>query len=245
MRSPKLLFASTPLLAVCTLASVSLADNTTVPSTSGSSPTTGTSTSPTGSTSTSTSSTVMSPSSPSVPTTSTTTTTQGAPPTGVTTPASTTTTTSADDVAASSATQPMTATTEPRESTTVYNRRHPNKALLITGSSVLVSTYVTTAAFAAVNGPAADKDLYIPVVGPWINLANRGCTNGECPHETRDTILIAGSGVLQGVGAALAVTSFFVPEKVPAARISAGPVNMQITPTAGLGSGGLGAIGTF
>jgi hypothetical protein len=241
MRSPKLLFASATVLAVSTLASVSLADNTTAPATTGSSPTAGSSTGA----STSTSSTVMSPSSPSVPTTSTTTTTQGAPATGATTPTSITTTTSADDVAASSATTPMTATTEPRETTTVYSRRHPNKALLITGSSVLVSTYVTTAAFAAVNGPAADKDLYIPVVGPWINLANRGCTNGECPHETRDTILIAGSGVLQGVGAALAVTSFFVPEKVPAARISAGPVNMQITPTAGLGSGGLGAIGTF
>jgi hypothetical protein len=134
--------------------------------------------------------------------------------------------------------------TEPRESTTVYNRTRPNKALLITGGSVLVSTYVTTAAFAAANGPVGDKDLYIPIVGPWINLADRSCT-GDCPHETRDKVLIVGSGVLQSVGAALAVTSFFVPEKVPAARISAGPVKMQITPSAGPYGGGVGAIGTF
>jgi len=58
-------------------------------------------------------------------------------------------------------------------------------------------------------------------------------------------VLIAGSGVLQGAGVALLITSFFVPEKVPAARISAGNVKMQITPTAAPGAGGLGAIGTF
>jgi hypothetical protein len=37
------------------------------------------------------------------------------------------------------------------------------------------------------------------------------------------------------------VTSFFVPEKVPTARISAGNVKMQVAPALG----GVGAIGTF
>jgi hypothetical protein len=43
----------------------------------------------------------------------------------------------------------------------------------------------------------------------------------------------------------MALTSFFVPEKIPAARISAGNVKMEITPLAGAGSGGLGAVGVF
>jgi len=138
------------------------------------------------------------------------------------------------------------ATTAPptRESVTVYQKTIPNKPLLITGGLLLVGTYATTAAFVGANGPIGDKDLYIPVVGPWINLADRQCF-GDCPNETRDTVLIAGSGVLQGVGALLALGSFFIPESVPAARITAGPVKMNITPSAGMGSGGVGAVGTF
>lgn len=126
----------------------------------------------------------------------------------------------------------------------VYNKQRPHRPLLITGGLMLAGSYATTAAFAGANGPDGDKDLFIPIAGPWINLANRTCS-GECTNETRDTLLIAGSGVLQGVGAALMITSFFVPEKIPAARIQAGPVKMQVGPTAGAASGGLGAIGTF
>ena len=139
---------------------------------------------------------------------------------------------------------PMTSTTPPTgESTLIYQRRTPNKALLITGSSLLVSTYVTTAALAGYNGEVGDKDLYIPIVGPWINIAERN--GNQYKDNTRDTLLIAGSGVLQGVGALMAVTSFFVPEKVPAARIQAGNVKMEITPQAGAGGGGIGAVGVF
>jgi hypothetical protein len=130
------------------------------------------------------------------------------------------------------------------ESTVVYNHQRPNKALLITGAALFASTYVTTAAFAGANGPVADKDLYLPIVGPWINLSERTAASGR-GNDTRDVVLIAGSGVLQGAGAALLITSFFVPEKVPAARISAGNVKMQVSPQAGPGGGGLGAIGTF
>jgi hypothetical protein len=127
---------------------------------------------------------------------------------------------------------------------TVYQKTRPNKPLLLTGGIMLVATYATTAAFVGANGPIGDHDLYIPVVGPWINLADRQCI-GDCPNETRDTVLIAGSGVLQGVGALLALGSFFIPESVPAARITAGSVKMNIAPTASVAGGGLGAVGTF
>jgi hypothetical protein len=61
----------------------------------------------------------------------------------------------------------------------------------------------------------------------------------------RDAFLIAGSGVLQGMAALMVITSFFIPEKLPAARIQAGNVNMVVTPQTGAGGGGVGAIGTF
>jgi len=136
----------------------------------------------------------------------------------------------------------MAAPPSPRESTTVYLPRRPNTPLLVTGGILFAGTYVTTAAVSGANGPIDDRDLYIPVVGPWINLAER---NTDRENNTRDTVLIAGSGVLQGLGLLMAVTSFLVPESVPAARISAGNVKMQVAPTATSGGGGLGAVGTF
>ena len=247
MRSQKLLIVSATMLACTSLASVSFADDTKAHS--GATDSSSTQSSATTGTTAVTSQTVMTPSSPSVPTTSTTITTQGSPgATTATTPAttaptSTTTTTSADDATAAAPT-PMTSMAPPTgESTTIYQKRTPNKAMLITGSALFVSTYVTTAALAGANGGLGDKDLYIPIVGPWINIAER--TPGQYENNTRDTLLIAGSGVLQGVGAIMAVTSFFVPEKVPAARIQAGSVKMEITPQAGAGVGGLGAVGVF
>ncbi len=228
MRFPKGLAVSATILVIGTSTVGAFADDTT------------TATGATGSTTTS-SSTVLTPSSPAVPVTSTTTTAQGVPPSTVvapgptvpaTTPTSTTTTTSADPTAA-----PM-APVE-RDKVTLYKHQRPNKALLITGGSLLVSTYVTTAAVAAGEGSRADRDLYIPVAGPWINLANRESTS------TGDTVLIAGSGVLQGVGAAMTLASFLIPEKVATAQINAGPVKMHVVPTASAGAGGLGAVGTF
>jgi hypothetical protein len=243
MRSHKLLIVSATVLATTTLAGVSFADNT--PS--------GTSKSTTSHAAPSSSSSTTSVTTPSSPATSTTVTTQqGAttvaptPPTmpPATPPTSTTTITSADDVSAAAPMPPPTtaAMPPPGESTTVYQRHRPNTPLLVTGGVLLAATYATTAALSGSNGPIADRDLYLPIVGPWINLADRD-TNRE--NNTRDTVLIAGSGVLQGLGALMLVTSFFVPENVPAARISAGNVKMQVSPTASMGGGGVGAVGTF
>lgn len=151
-----------------------------------------------------------------------------------TTPASTTTITQAE--------LPPSAPMPPRDepASTVYTNKRPNTALLVTGVALFASTYVTTAAVHAGNGRegGVDDHLYIPIAGPWINL-------GQSSHETRDDVLIVGSGILQGVGAGLAISSLFIPNKVETARISAGPVKMNVTPTTYAGGAGLGAVGTF
>lgn len=162
-------------------------------------------------------------------------------------PTSTTTTTSADDVSGSTGTSGTSAALvmpAPRESVTVYERHRPHKALFITGASIFLTTYALTASFAAAGERAADRDLFVPGAGPFMNLANRNCSRG-CITDTRDTALLITSGVLQNIGAVLMITSAFIPNKVPAARITAGSVNMQVAPTAGAGSAGLGALGTF
>ena len=153
-------------------------------------------------------------------------------------PVGSTVTTSASDARATlaPASAPLSA-----ERTTLYQTRTPNRFFLYVGGAALAGTYATTAVVAANSGSIGDHDLYLPVVGPWINLASRD----SATTSTGDTVLILGSGILQGVGAGMMVASLFIPEKYATATIAAGPVKMNVSPTAGAGSGGVGAFGTF
>lgn len=154
-------------------------------------------------------------------------------------PVSETSLTSAEDDGSPA---PMNATTEPtnRDSVTLYQTVRPNKPLLFLGGGLLVGSYVTTAAVtAASDSPNRDQRLYIPIAGPWASLADGGLS-------TRDAVLTAGSGIIQGAGAAFLIASFLVPERIPAATIQAKNVRVNVTPTSfGAASAGIGAVGTF
>ncbi len=126
-----------------------------------------------------------------------------------------------------------------RDTVTLYQNNRPNKAYLYTGGALFLGSYATTAAVNAASD--IDRSLYIPVVGPWLHIAER-----DSNADTLGTVLIAGSGVVQGIGVLMTTASFFIPEKVPAATIQAGNVKINVTPTAyGRGSAGIGAVGTF
>jgi len=229
MRSHKILVVSATMLATLTLAGLSFADPPLTSPTSTATPSTQLDSQP-GAPALPANGTAPGAMSPTTPT-------SVAPATTTAVPTSTTTTTGADtESPASPGYTPPT-----RESTVITTGRRPNRPVLITGGALLVGTYATTAGITAGANTKEDHDLYLPVVGPWINLANRSC-DGDCSAtHNRNTVLIAGSGVLQGVGAGMVIASFFIPEKVAAATIAAGPVKMQLVPTAG----GMGAVGTF
>lgn len=128
---------------------------------------------------------------------------------------------------------------EQRDTVTIHQQYRPNRPLLYTGGAMLVGSYATTAAINATED--VDRTLFIPVVGPWLHLADRADD-----ASTTGTVLILGSGILQGAGALLTAASFFIPERVPAATIQAGNVKMNVTPAAyGRGTAGLAAVGTF
>jgi hypothetical protein len=113
--------------------------------------------------------------------------------------------------------------------------------MLLTGAMIFAGTYATTAAITAgkVDNANGDRTLYLPVVGPWLHLA-------DIDEGTANTIWIAGSGILQGLGLAISAVSFFVPEKIPAATIEAAGVKVNVTATSfGKGSAGIGASGQF
>ncbi|HEY8077487.1 MAG TPA: hypothetical protein VIF62_25350 [Labilithrix sp.] len=125
----------------------------------------------------------------------------------------------------------------------VYRKIRPNRAWLITGGLVLTGSYATTAAFAIQSDHTQDKTLLIPIVGPWVNLADRQCSG--CANETRNEALVIGSGILQAIGTGFIVTGFLVPEKIEAATIQVGSVRMNIAPTQTPGGMGALAVGTF
>ncbi len=121
--------------------------------------------------------------------------------------------------------------------------RKPNRAMLITGTSIFAGTYVASAIVAGLSDTKGDDKLFIPVVGPWLDIGERDCTLGECTaREDWNILMIIGSGVAQAAGLGIAVASFFVSEGRPLpaeAKVQVMPMRM------GRGGAGIGAFGTF
>jgi hypothetical protein len=122
-----------------------------------------------------------------------------------------------------------------------------NRPLLITGGLVLVGSYIPSAIVAFTSDrPSDQKNLYYPVVGPWLDLANRDCENRPCPSgDALGKVLLIADGVGQGLGALGVVTSFFLPNKVTRNWYLVGNAQTHVAPTR-VGSGyGLSAAGSF
>lgn len=122
-----------------------------------------------------------------------------------------------------------------------------NRPLLVTSSILLVGAYVPMAAVAFTSDRPADQtNLYYPVVGPWMNLADRQCDIRACNNETLNKFLLIADGIGQGIGAIGVVTSFFLPGKTTRHWYLIGDDRTHLGPTRlGLGGYGLGAAGTF
>jgi hypothetical protein len=91
--------------------------------------------------------------------------------------------------------------------------RAPNYPLLLGGLLTFGLTYGASVVVAAEVNTHADNFLYIPVVGPWIDLAERPSCGGRleprCSTEGGRKALLAVSGILQGAGVLAAVVGTF------------------------------------
>lgn len=92
----------------------------------------------------------------------------------------------------------------------------PNRGLLRSGLFMLGVPYVTSVIVAAQSDHPGDNNLYIPVAGPWMDLAGRGsCGNvggPSCDGETVNKVLLVVDGIFQGLGALDIVGAFVFPE---------------------------------
>ncbi len=129
-------------------------------------------------------------------------------------------------------------------------RPGPNAPMLVTGTVLLGGTYAASAIGAWQSERSDDQKLYYPVVGPWLNLANRDCTGRTCDNEDLNKALLIADGVGQGVGALLMVSSLFVPNGKRFLMFSAknepSRPHFTVTPSRlGFAAYGMAAVGTF
>lgn len=144
---------------------------------------------------------------------------------------------------------PSTSSAQERDRTH-YAERKPNRAMLITGSAIFLGTYAASATVAAFSDTKGDDYLFVPVVGPWLDAAERDCKLGEC--TTREDVNIAhiiGSGAAQAAGLGILIGAFFVGERKdgrPAPQpktVDTGTI--QVLPLSLRAGAGIGAFGTF
>jgi hypothetical protein len=116
-------------------------------------------------------------------------------------------------------------------------RRLPNRPLLLTSSLVFGAGYVPTFITAMANSKNTTGNLYIPVVGPWIEIGKDTSPGNRA--------LLVFSGLLQGAGAIGILSSFFVPESRTKKMPLVGRQRFSVTPVAGRGVYSLSAQGRF
>jgi hypothetical protein len=173
---------------------------------------------------------------------------QDAPPT------TTTTTTVTSPVVTVTPSAPVTVVVAPAEGpmstdavVTSESASPINRPLLLTSFLLFGGTFGASAIDAATSGRDADKNnLYYPVVGPWMDYANRCEAAHPCnSNETGYKALLILDGVGQGLGAIGMVTSLFVPERSTRHWLIIGGADFYAAPTP-VGTGyGVGAAGAF
>lgn len=133
-------------------------------------------------------------------------------------------------------------------------KKRPNSMMLRGGAFMLAVPYLSSVAVAATSDRSADRNLYVPIVGPWMDLAERSCkpnsTNG-CKSDGVNKGLLVADGVFQGLGALSIVGAFLFPEIVSTKELKAGgrprlgAVSLRVEPTWTGGGYGLAAVGKF
>jgi hypothetical protein len=139
----------------------------------------------------------------------------------------------------------------PTRGETVTERGGPSRSELGSGILTLGLTYGASVIVEAESPVAADHKLFIPVVGPWMALANRpgcgGSTGPSCGTETAYSVLIVADGIGQALGSLMIIGAFLNPETVTHSSVSLDTTKTEfhLLPTS-VGSGyGMTALGTF
>jgi hypothetical protein len=122
----------------------------------------------------------------------------------------------------------------------------PNPVLLGAGGIAFLGGYVPSIVVAASSDHDGDKWLYVPVAGPWVDWATRGCGSGDNPATCGvtgfDRIGLIASGTVQALGVLAMLGSFTMPQK----RVVTTTGEIHFAPASfGSRSQGIMAFGNF
>lgn len=117
-------------------------------------------------------------------------------------------------------------------------RSWPNRPLMLTSASVFALSYVPAVITAAVDNETTSDNLYIPIAGPWMEIARDDPSGGN-------KALLSLSGIFQSLGTLGLVSSFFIPERRTQNWYLMGNRLFKISPTASRAMYGLSASGRF
>jgi hypothetical protein len=131
----------------------------------------------------------------------------------------------------------------------------PDRSLLRSGAWTLGLSYVPALIVAIESDLPADKYLYAPVAGPWLDLSKRDCST--CKHETLNKVLLVTDGIIQGIGSleiigsllfierASATTAGYEPPRVASDAKAHSAFRLRFAPRRIAGGYGLAAVGNF
>ncbi len=92
-----------------------------------------------------------------------------------------------------------------------------NTPAIATGLTIFGLSYGAAVVAAATSDNSADERMFVPVLGPWLTLADRpDCPveQQECDSQTTQKILIGADGVLQAAGVITAVYGLLTPRTI-------------------------------
>jgi hypothetical protein len=88
----------------------------------------------------------------------------------------------------------------------------PSMGMVASGIGIFALSYIPAIVVAGESNLGADKNLYVPIVGPWIDLGQRpGCTASDCNGENTAKVAIVVDGVFQAVGAISLIGGLLTP----------------------------------
>jgi hypothetical protein len=131
----------------------------------------------------------------------------------------------------------------------------PDRSLLRSGAWTLGLSYAPALVVAIESDLPADKYLYAPVAGPWLDLSKRDCST--CKHETLNKVLLVTDGIIQGIGSleiigsllfierASTSTAGYQPATVTTDAKSGSAFRLRFAPRRMAGGYGLAAVGNF
>jgi hypothetical protein len=126
-----------------------------------------------------------------------------------------------------------------------------NAPMFTSGALVFGATYGASVIVAASSDDTrGNHRLYVPLVGPWLALSDRGScdiSRSSCDHETTVKVLLVADGVFQAAGVLAMLDGIFQPSthRVYTTRTAKTDTKVHITPTAAHGDPGVSVFGRF